>query len=70
MCGSPLERGGGVCYTRAMKRWQTHPCHGSIYRAPSREGNKKILLLDTYYLILATDTMNHKAPANARALLV
>jgi hypothetical protein len=42
MCESPLERGGGVCFTYGEERWQTHPCHCSARRAPSQEGIGKI----------------------------
>jgi beta-galactosidase len=34
---SPLERGAGVCPFSTVK--MTHPCHNTLQRTPSREGN-------------------------------
>jgi hypothetical protein len=46
MCDSPLERGGGVCYARAMKRGKTHPCQRTSHPATSREGIKIRLIIN------------------------
>jgi alpha-L-rhamnosidase len=44
LCDSPLERGAGVCYV-VMEGEETHPCHFTARRTPSREGNWKVFLL-------------------------
>jgi hypothetical protein len=45
MCDSPLERGRGV-----FVAWLTHPCHHTIQRTPSQEGNFEGLKIICYKL--------------------